>query len=76
MCGLELRFRWPEFTLKAGNICAYVYDCENNQKKMTTPMLEVTTYAYGGDGLRRSCQKPGLPVRTMVWDGSDYMGEI
>ncbi|RIJ98694.1 MAG: hypothetical protein DCC46_10530 [Armatimonadetes bacterium] len=39
-----------------------------------------TTYAFDGDGLRRSIQTtnvnqdpPGLDITTMVWDGSDYL---
>jgi len=45
-------------------------------KKMTTPLFAVKTYTYGGDGLRRSYQKPGQAINTLVWDGSDYLGEI
>jgi len=36
----------------------------------------VSTYTYSGDGLRRTKQEPGQPLRTMVWDGSDYLGEV
>ncbi|WKZ81206.1 MAG: hypothetical protein QY327_04715 [Fimbriimonadaceae bacterium] len=39
-----------------------------------------TTYAFDGDGLRRSIQTtnvnqdpPGLDITTVVWDGSDYL---
>ena len=51
-------------------------DCAPHISKATSSAFAVTTYAYGGDGLRRSYQKPGQPVRTMVWDGSKYLGEI
>jgi YD repeat-containing protein len=54
----------------------FVYDGENRLLKATSPAFAVTTYAYGGDGLRGSYQKPGQPAKTMVWDGSDYLGEI
>ena len=40
------------------------------------PDGSVSTYSYQGDGLRRTAQEPGQPVRTMVWDGGDYLGEI
>ena len=59
-----------------GAVTGYVYDCENRLKKMTTPLFAVTTYTYGGDGLRRSYQKPGQAINTIVWDGADYLGEI
>ena len=45
-------------------------------KKMTTPLFAVTTYSYAGNGQRRSYQKPGQAINTIVWDGSDYLGEI
>ncbi len=45
-------------------------------KEMTSPAFAVTTFSYGGDGLRRTYQLPGAAVRTMIWDGSDYLGEI
>ena len=57
-------------------VASFVYDGENRLLKETTPAFAVTTNAYGGDELRRSYQKPGQPVRTMVWDGADYLGEI
>ena len=60
----------------SGAVTGFVYDGENRLLKATSPAFAVTTYAYGGDGLRRSYQKPGLPVRTMVWDGANYLGEI
>ena len=59
-----------------GAVTGYVYDCENRMKKMTSPAFAVTTFTYSGDGLRRTYQKPGAAVRTMVWDGSEYLGEI
>jgi hypothetical protein len=33
-------------------------------------------YTYDGDGLRRSAQEPSGSVSTMIWDGSDYLGEL
>jgi len=59
-----------------GAVTGYVYDGENRLKKVATPLFAVTTYSYGGDGLRRSYQKPEQPINTIVWDGSDYLGEI
>ncbi len=60
----------------SGAVTGYVYDCENRLLKTTTPAFAVTTYSYGGDGLRRSYQKPGQPINTLVWDGANYLGEI
>lgn len=36
----------------------------------------LSTYTFSGDGLRRSAQEQGGALTTMVWDGSDYLGEV
>ncbi len=60
-----------------GAVTGYVYDGENRMAKMTSPAFAVTSFSYTGESpLRRSYQKPGAAVRTMIWDGSDYLGEI
>jgi YD repeat-containing protein len=61
---------------QAGAQTGYVYDGENRNVKVTYPDGTLSTYTYSGDGLRRTRQEPGKPVSTMVWDGSDYLGEI
>lgn len=59
-----------------GVITGYVFDCENRLKKVSYSDGAVSTYSYGGDGLRRTRQDPGQPVSTVIWDGSDYLGEV
>jgi len=44
----------------------------------TNPDLTISTYSYAAEGLRRSrheAAETGQPVHTIVWDGSDYLGE-
>ncbi len=52
------------------------YDKENRMKTYTegedTP---VNTFTYDGDGQKRSENKHGT-VTTLIWDGTDYLGEI
>ena len=60
----------------AGVTTGYVYDCENRMKKQTASDGSFFTCTYSGDGLRRTWQKAGSPVHTMIWDGSNYLGEI
>ena len=60
----------------SGAITGYVYDPENRLKKVTNPDSSLWTFTYSGTGLRRTRQKPGGTVGTMIWDGSDYLGEI
>jgi len=54
----------------------YVYDCENRLLKLTNPDGTVITNTYSGDGLRRTTQQPSTAVSTIIWDGSDYLGQI
>ena len=49
-----------------GAVTGFVYDGENRLLKATSPAFAVTTYTNGGDGLRRSYQKPGQPAKTIV----------
>jgi len=39
---------------------------------MAAGCVTVTTYAYAGDGMKRSEQAAGT-LSTLVWDGSDYL---
>jgi YD repeat-containing protein len=60
----------------AGFQTGYVYDGENRLTKLTNPDGTFSTYTYAGGGLRRTAQDFGGTVHTMVWDGSDYLGEV
>jgi YD repeat-containing protein len=59
----------------AGVQTGYVYDGENRLTKITNSDASLVTNAYQGDGLRRTTQQPGGKVSTMVWVGSDYLGQ-
>jgi hypothetical protein len=50
------------------------YDKENRMKTFAEDTV-VQTYTYDGDGQKRSENKNGT-VTTIVWDGTDYLGEI
>lgn len=65
---------WLENT--GGQITTNSYDRENRLLKVLNPTGTISTYSYAGTGLRRTKQEPGNPVYTMVWDGSDYLGEV
>ena len=57
------------------------YDKENRQ--ITHNLTgTIVTYTYSGDGLKRSeittdnaGDPPGLLITTMIWDGSEVLGE-
>ena len=53
-----------------------ISDLDNNILFSTKIVYGEQLYDALVDGLRRSYQKPGQPVRTMVWDGANYLGEI
>ncbi len=50
------------------------YDMENRMKVLEHNGAK-TTYTYDGDGLKRSENVSGT-VTTIIWDGSEYLGEI
>jgi YD repeat-containing protein len=50
------------------------YDKENRTKTFAEDTV-VQTYTYDGDGQKRTENKNGT-VTTIVWDGTDYLGEI
>ena len=53
----------------------YHYDPENRASNVIAGSA-VSTYTYAGNsGLRRTRQEAGQSVHTIVWDGSDYLGE-
>ena len=50
------------------------YDKENRMKTFAEDAT-IQTYTYDGDGQKRSENKNGV-VTTLIWDGTDYLGEI
>jgi len=60
-----------------GNPTTMEYDKENRLVVVRDPSsgtLNVYTYTYSGDGLKRA-EVACLTWTTLVWDGSDYLGE-
>jgi len=53
----------------------YTFGDDSRLTKITHPDASLSTYTYSGDGLRSTVHEPGGSVRTMVWDGSDYLME-
>ncbi len=55
------------------------FDFENRMIGVATAAGAVSTYSFAGaTGLRRTKQEgseAGQPVHTIVWDGSNYLGE-
>ena len=56
---------------------------EENRMTRLDSVAQVSTYAYDGDNLKRleiatdiSQDPPTLAVTTIIWDGTDYLGEI
>jgi len=64
---------WVENT--TGQLTTYVYDGDNRPLKVTYPDGTITTFAYSGNGLKRSSQEAGKPLTTLFWDGTDYLQE-
>jgi YD repeat-containing protein len=53
----------------AGGVATgYVYDCENRLKKVTYSDGTISTYSYGGDGLRRT--------DDLGWERLSWRGEL
>lgn len=59
----------------AGVIIGYVYDQENRLIKQIASDGSNATYAYSGDGLRRSRQESDGVIHTQIWVDGDYLGE-
>jgi YD repeat-containing protein len=66
----------PILENRLGALTSFVYDGENKMVKQTNPDGKVTTNTYSGSGLKRSYQEFGGTVHTLVWDDSDYLGEV
>jgi hypothetical protein len=50
------------------------YDKEN-RLSIHAQNAGMNTFTYDGDGLKRS-EALGASKTTLVWDGSDYLGEV
>jgi len=52
-----------------------VWKCTDTESPMNTHLEGGvrTTYAYDGDGLKRS-ERAGAGVTTLLWDGRNYLG--
>jgi YD repeat-containing protein len=48
---------------------------EKNGMNTSADDMKIQTYTYDGDGQKRSENKNGV-VTTLIWDGTDYLGEI
>jgi len=59
-----------------GSLTTYMFDNENRLKTLTQSSNQVITNTCDGSGVRRTTQQQGGTVHTMVWDGSDYLGEV
>jgi YD repeat-containing protein len=52
---------------------AYAYSGQDQLILVTPPSGFSSTYAYDGDGMRRTAQEGNVQPTTTVWDGSDYL---
>ena len=53
------------------------YDQENRLASVFVDEPETYVYTCDADGLRRTVLESGGPRNvTMVWDGTDYLGEV
>jgi hypothetical protein len=43
--------------------------------KASTEDMTILTFTHDGDGQKRSENKNGV-VTTLIWDGTDYLGEL
>ncbi|MBL8067376.1 MAG: hypothetical protein JNM28_02920 [Armatimonadetes bacterium] len=50
------------------------YDKENRMASIVDHNNQIATYTFSGDGLKRS-ESTASGVATLVWDGSEYLGE-
>ncbi len=69
-------------TLDTGQGLTMAYD-EENRMTLLDSGAQVSTYAYDGDNLKRleiatdiNQDPPTLAVTTILWDGTDYLGEV
>lgn len=58
-----------------GALTTNTYEQENRLVGVALSDSTCSTYAFAGDGLRRSLQEPGKSLTTIVWDGTDYLME-
>lgn len=64
----------------ADTVIAMSYDKENwlvnHQETVGGDSGLPTQYTYDGDGLKRSEYQSPNPPTTLIWDGTDYLGEV
>jgi hypothetical protein len=60
--------------MQGANPVTMTYDKENKMKTWRQGTT-VLTYTYAADGLKRS-EITGTGTTTLVWDGTDYLGEV
>ncbi len=59
----------------SGTRTTNVYDNAVRLVNVKTGPSTISTYTYNRDGLRRTAFEAGEVLKTMVWDGTDYLGE-
>ncbi|HRF61104.1 MAG TPA: hypothetical protein PLH94_14470 [Fimbriimonadaceae bacterium] len=68
--------RTPEnLSLDTGQALTMSYDEENRLTRVDSGAT-VATYAYDGDNLRRKEITLNGAVTTLIWDDTDYLGEV
>jgi YD repeat-containing protein len=66
----------PILENRLGAFTSFVYDGENRMVKPTNLDGNVATNTRWRSSLSRRYHDFGGTVHTMVWDGSDYLGEV
>ena len=64
-----------EYALPSLAVTTYNNDPEDRMNIAQNPDNTRWTYTYSGDGLMRSFVGPGIPMTTLVWDGTDVIQE-
>lgn len=54
-------------------VTTYTYDGQDQLIGVLQHSGVLSTYTFGGDGMRRTAQEGNVQPTTMVWDGSDYL---
>ena len=61
----------------SGSRTSYVYDNENRLTTVKFSNGTQSAYTFDGDaGLRRTAFEAGGTPTLMIWDGTDYLGEV
>lgn len=62
-------------TLDTGQALTMVYDEENRMTRLDS-VAQVASYAYDGDNLKRLEIALNGATTTIIWDGTDYLGDV